>query len=186
MSEESAGRRRRRANAQQRRLAAEREALWEARALSVAESVPEADFSPGVRAALEQIIAEEEQGSPAPLARVAERGVGYGTGDELAALAARHGVTLEALAARPDLPLEIVRALGQREADGSLSSDCPPALLAEVSRVLRAPIAEVAQTLQAERDSGETRSFAAIITMAPSLSEEQRRHWLALLAADPA
>jgi hypothetical protein len=37
-----------------------------------------------------------------------------------------------------------------------------------------------------ERDSGQARSFAAIITMAPSLSEEQRRHWLALLAADPA
>jgi hypothetical protein len=146
MSEESAGGRRRRAKAYQRRLAAEREALWEASALSVTESVPEADFSPGARAALEQIIAEEEQASPGPLARVAERGVGYGTSDDLAALAARHGVTLEALA-RLDLPLEIVRALGQREADGSLSSDCPPALLAEVSRVLRAPMAEVAQTL---------------------------------------
>src|SRR5262245_51743981 len=81
-------------------LAAEREALWEASALSPADSAPEVDLSPGVRAALEQIFPAEEP----RLGRVAERGVVYDTGatggaDEgIEALAGRYGMTLETLA----------------------------------------------------------------------------------------
>jgi hypothetical protein len=37
-----------------------------------------------------------------------------------------------------------------------------------------------------EQEPDEERSFAAVVRTAPSLSEEQRRHWLALLAAGPA
>jgi hypothetical protein len=46
----------------------------------------------------------------------------------------------------------------------------------------------VALALQAdgEQKSGYERTFASSISEAPSLSEEQRRHWLALLATDPA
>jgi hypothetical protein len=169
-------------------LASEREALWDASALSPA-ALPEAAFSPGVRAALEQIFGPQEQ---TRLGRVAEQGVTYkasgaaNTGGELngedglAALATQCGVTPEELAARLDLPVEFVRAR---------YSDCPPALLAEVAQVLRAPLAEVAQALRASSDAKErdqARTFVETISMAPSLSDEQRRHWLAILAADPA
>jgi hypothetical protein len=57
-------------------LAAEREALWDASALSPADSVPEADFSPGVRAALDHIFPAEQS----RLGRVAERSAIYGAG----------------------------------------------------------------------------------------------------------
>jgi hypothetical protein len=159
--------------------------LWEASALSSATSVPEAHLTAGVRAALEQLFGAEK--SPR-LGRVAERGAVFdaGTPDDagtgLAALAAHYGVTPETLATRLDLPLEIVRAQ---------FSECPPALLAEVARALQAPLAEVALALDMPRDDAEQdpqrdRSFATLISTAPSLSEEQRRSWLALLAADPA
>lgn len=165
--------------------ASEREALWEASALSPATALPEAALSPGARAALDHIFGEEEQPH---LRQVAERGVAYGAeaqatpiGEGLATLAAHYGLTLETLAARLDLPVEIAR---------EPFADCPPALLAEVARALRAPLAEVALALcgSAETDMQDTRadrSFAEIIRMAPSLSEEQRRHWLALLVSDP-
>jgi len=165
-------------------LAAEREALWEASALSPTDSVSEADLSPGVRAALEQIFPAEEP----RLGRVAERSASYATGttggaDEgIEALAGRYGVTLETLAARLDLSAEVLRAP---------CSDCPPALLVEVAKALRAPLAEVALVFCAgdvgdERKPDEERSFAESVRTAPSLSEEQRRRWLALLAAGPA
>jgi hypothetical protein len=155
--------------------------LWEASALSPASGVPEAHLSAGVRAALEQLFGEEES---LRLGRVAERGAVYGAGTPddagigLEALAANYGVAPESLAARLDLPLEIVRAQ---------FSDCPPALLAEVAQVLQAPLAEVALALGrpydgAGQDPRPDRSFATLISKAPSLSEEQRRHWLALLA----
>ena len=164
-------------------LAAEREALWEASALSPADGVPEADLSPGVRAALEQIFPAEEP----RLGRVAERGAvcdagATGGADEgIEALAGRYGVTLETLAARLDLSAEVLRAP---------CSDYPPALLVALTRALDAPMAEVALALSADDDGAqgpdEERSFAERVRMAPSLSEEQRRHWLALLATDPA
>jgi hypothetical protein len=164
-------------------LAAEREALWEASALSTANSVPEADFSPGVRAALDHIFPAEQP----RLGRVAERSAIYGAGatdgagEGLEALTDRYGVTLETLATRLDLSAEILRAP---------SSDCPPALLVEVAKALRTPMAEVALALSSNDDREHTpaqgHSFAERIRTAPSLTEEQRRRWLALLAADPA
>jgi hypothetical protein len=163
-------------------LAAEREALWAASELSPADSVPEADLSPGMRAALEQIFPAEEP----HLGRVAEQSAVYDAGatggaDEgVEALAGRYGLTLATLAARLDLSTEVVRAP---------CSDCPPALLVAVTRELGAPMAEVAQALHTDdgaQGPDEERSFAAVVRMAPSLSEEQRRHWLALLATDPA
>jgi hypothetical protein len=172
-----------RASAQE--LASEREALWEASALSPATSVPQAHFSAGVRAALEQIFGADEHPL---LGRVAERSVIYAAEarDNAAAglvtLAAGYDMTAETLAARLDLPLEIVHMQ---------FFDCPPALLAEVARALQAPLAEVSLAFATSRDSSEQRpqperSFVTLISEAPSLSEEQRRHWLALLAADPA
>jgi hypothetical protein len=91
-------------------------------------------------------------------------------------------VTLETLAARMSLTAEALRAP---------CSDCPPALLAEVARALPAPIAEVALALRPANDTvehapDEMRLFVELIKTAPSLTEEQRRHWIALLAADPA
>ncbi len=163
-------------------LATERDALWEASALSPANSVLEADLSPGVRAALDHIFPAEQP----RLGRVAERSAVYdagatdGAGEGLEALADRYGVTLETLATRLDLSAEILRAP---------SSDCPPALLVEVAKALRAPMAEVALALRSNDDREHTpdqdRSFAERIRTAPSLTEEQRRRWLALLAADP-
>jgi hypothetical protein len=163
-----------------RELAREREALKEASALSPANTVPEAQLSPGVRVALERIFGADEQPR---LGRVAERSAVYGAvdvaGGGLPTLASSYGVTLEALAERMDLSVDVVR---------TPFSDCPPALLAEVAQALRAPLAEVALALQAdgEQKSGYERTFASSISEAPSLSEEQRRHWLALLATDPA
>jgi hypothetical protein len=164
-------------------LALERDALWDASALSAADSVPEADFSPGVRAALEQLFPAKEP----HLGRVAEQGAVYtaaatGSADEgIEALASRYGMTLETLATRLDLSVGILRAP---------SSDCPPALLAEVAKALRAPLAEVALALRADADRehapDQDRSFAERVRTAPSLTEEQRRRWLTLLAADPA
>jgi hypothetical protein len=164
-------------------LAAEREALWEASALSPEGSVSETNLSPGVRAALEQIFPAEEP----RLGRVAEQSAVYDAGatggaDEgIEALAGRYGITLETLAARLDLSAEVLRAP---------CSDCPPALLVAVTRALAAPMAEVALALHADDDGSQEpddeRSFAERVRMAPSLSEEQRHHWLALLATDPA
>ena len=57
-------------------LAAERDALWDASALSPAGSASEADFSPGVRAALDQIFPAEQP----RLGRVAERSAVYDAG----------------------------------------------------------------------------------------------------------
>jgi transcriptional regulator with XRE-family HTH domain len=157
--------------------------------------------------ALERIFAAE---TPVRLGRVAEQSVGYGgavgaaTGGQaseddgagVAALAARHGVTLETLAARMDLSPAILRALAAGEANGGVTlTDLPPALLAQFAGALDAPLAEVAQALQApSEDNGQAptddrrlagSAFVDLITMAPSLSEAQRRHWQALLAADP-
>jgi hypothetical protein len=164
-------------------LAAERDALWEASALSPADSVPEAGFSLGVHAALDHIFPAEQP----RLGRVAERSAVYGAGapdgagEGLEALADRYGVTLETLATRLDLSAEVLRAP---------SSDCPSALLVEVAKALRAPMAEVALALRADNDRGQAPnqdgSFAERVRTAPSLTEEQRRRWLALLAADPA
>jgi hypothetical protein len=163
-------------------LAAERDALWDASARSPAGSASEADFSPGVRAALDQIFPAEQP----RLGRVAERSAVYGAGtadgdaEGLEALAGRYGVTLETLATRLDLSAEVLR---------TPSSDCPPALLVEVAKALRAPMAEVALALRADDDHkhapDQDRSFAERVRTAPSLSEEQRRRWLALLAANP-
>jgi hypothetical protein len=163
-------------------LAAERDALGDASALSPANSVSEADFSPGVRAALDQVFPAEQP----RLGRVAERSAVYdagapdGAGEGLETLAGRYGVTLETLATRLDLSAEVLRAPG---------SDCPPALLVEVAKVLRAPMAEVALVLRADDNHEQTpeqdRSFAERVRAAPSLTEEQRRRWLTLLAADP-
>ncbi|HEY7091663.1 MAG TPA: hypothetical protein VH393_00695 [Ktedonobacterales bacterium] len=164
-------------------LAVERDVLWDASALSPAGSVPEADFSPGVYAALDHIFPAEQP----RLGRVAERSAVYdaggadGSGEGLEALADRYGVTLETLATRLDLSAEVLRAP---------SADCPPALLAEVAKALRAPMAEVALALRADDDRehapGQDISFAERVRTAPSLTEEQRRRWLALLAAGPA
>jgi hypothetical protein len=110
-------------------------------ALPPAGSVPEADFSPGVRAALDQIFPAEQS----RLGRVAERSAIYGAGATDGA-----GAGLEALADRYGVTLAL-RADNDRE---------------------HAP------------DQGH--SFAERVRMAPSLTEEQRRHWLALLAANPA
>jgi len=121
-------------------LAAEREALWEASALSPAGSLSKADLSPGVRAALEQIFPAEES----RLGRVAEQSAVYdtratGSADEgIEALAGRYGVTLATLATRLDLSAEVLRAP---------CSDFPPALLVAVTRGLGAPMAEVALEL---------------------------------------
>jgi len=163
-------------------LAAEREALWDASALSPADSVPEADFSPGVRAALDHIFPAEQS----RLGRVAERSAIYGAGatdgagEGLEALADRYGVTLETLATRLDLSAEVLRAP---------NADCPPALLVEVAKALHAPMAEVALALRSNDDHehapDQGHSFVERIRTAPSLTEEQRRRWLALLAADP-
>jgi hypothetical protein len=57
-------------------LAAERDALWDASALSPANSVPEADFSSDVRAALDQIFPAEQS----RLGRVDERSAVYDAG----------------------------------------------------------------------------------------------------------
>ena len=109
------------------------------------DSVSEADFSPGVRAALDHIFPAEQP----RLGRVAERSAIYGAGatdgagEGLEALADRYGVTLETLATRLDLSAEVLRAP---------SSDCPPALLVEVAKALRAPMAEVALALRADDD----------------------------------
>lgn len=164
-------------------LAAERDALWDASALSPADGVLEADFSPGVLAALDQIFPAEQS----RLGRVAERSAVYGAGatdgagEGLEALAGRHSMTLETLAARLDLSAEVLRAP---------SSDCPPALLVEVAKALRAPMAEVALALHADDDREQAHdqdgSFAERVRTAPSLTEEQRRRWLTLLAAEPA
>jgi hypothetical protein len=90
-------------------------------------------------------------------------------------------MTLETLATRLDLSAEVLRAP---------SADCPPALLVEVAKALRAPMAEVALALRADDDRehapDQDHSFAERVRAAPSLTEEQRRRWLALLAADPA
>jgi hypothetical protein len=120
------------------------------------------------------------------LGRVAERSAIYGTGaaggagEGLEAPADRYGVTLEPLATRLDLSAEVLRAP---------CSDGPPALLAEVAKASRAPMAEVALALRADDDCehapDQNHSFAEKVRTAPSLTEEQRRHWLALLAADP-
>jgi hypothetical protein len=165
-------------------LAAERDALWDASALSPAGSIPEADFSPGVHAALDQIFPAEEQPQ---LGRVAERSSVYnagatdGSGEGLEALADRYGVTLETLATRLDLSVEVLRAT---------RSGCPPALLVEVAKALRAPMAEVALALRADKGRehapDQDHSFAERVRTAPSLTEEQRRRWLTLLADDPA
>ncbi|HEY7020392.1 MAG TPA: hypothetical protein VH349_04690 [Ktedonobacterales bacterium] len=153
-------------------LAAERDALWDVSMLSPADTVPEADFSPGVRAALDQIFPAEQS----RLGRVAERSAIYGAGEGLEALTNRYGVTLETLATRLDLSVEVLRAP---------NSDCPPALLVEVAKALRAPMAEIALALRADDERKQDRSFAERVRTAPSLTEEQRRRWLALLAADP-
>jgi hypothetical protein len=166
-------------------LTTEREELWEASALLSADSAAESELSPGVRAALEQLFGAGEQPR---LRRVAERGAIYatettdGAGEGVEALASRYGVTLETLTARMNLTAEALRAP---------CSDCPAVLLAEVARALPAPIAEVALALRPANDNDrqapdESRPFAEIIKTAPSLTEEQRRHWLALLAANPA
>jgi hypothetical protein len=88
---------------------------------------------------------------------------------------------LETLATRLEFSAEVLRAPG---------SDCPPALLVEVAKALRAPLAEVALALRADNDRehapDQERSFAERVKTAPSLTEEQRRRWLTLLAADPA
>jgi len=201
---------RQRSKAQPRELASDDDALWDESALSAAGAVPEEAFSPGVRVALERIFAAE---TPARLGRVAEQSVGYGgaegataggqasedDGAGVAALAARHGVTLETLAARMDLSPAILRALAAGEANGGVTlTNLPPALLAQFAGALDAPLAEVAQALQApSEDNGQAptdatddrrlagSAFVDLITMAPSLSEAQRRHWLALLAANP-
>ena len=120
------------------------------------------------------------------LGRVAEQGAIYatetteGAGEGIEALASRYSVTLEMLAARVQLTADALRAP---------CSDCPPALLAEVARALPAPIAEVALALRPANDHDtqardRTNTFVEVIKTAPSLSEEQRRHWLALVAAD--
>src|SRR5262245_6268246 len=112
-------------------LAAERDALWDASAISPTDSVPEADFSQGVRAALYHIFPAGQS----HLGRVAERSAVYsagatdGSGEGLEALADRYGVSLETLATRLDLSAEVLRAP---------SSDCPPALLVDVAKALRA------------------------------------------------
>jgi hypothetical protein len=112
---------------------------------------------------------------------VYDAGAPDGAGEGLEALADRYGVTLETLATRLDLSAEVLCAPG---------SGCPPALLVEVAEALRAPMAEVALALRADNDREHTpdqdRSFAERVRMVPSLTEEQRRHWLTLLAADPA
>ena len=123
-------------------LAAERDALWDASALSPAGSASEADYSPGVRAALDQIFPADT-----PPGRVAERSAVYDAGatdgarERLEALTDRYSVTLETLATRLDLSAEVLR---------TPSSDCPPALLVEVAKALRAPMAEVALALRAD------------------------------------
>ena len=103
-----------------------------------------------------------------------------GAGEGLEALADRYGVTLETLATRLDLSAEVLRAP---------NADCPPALLVEVAKALHAPMAEVALALRSNDDHehapDQGHSFAERIRTAPSLTEEQRRRWLALLAADP-
>jgi hypothetical protein len=171
-------------NANVQDLTTERKELWEASALSPAGSVSEGELSPGVRAALEQLFGAGKQPR---LGRVAEQGAIYaaettdGPGEGIETLASRYGVTLETLAARMNLTAEALRAP---------CSDCPPALLAEVARALPAPVAEIALALRPANDHNtqapdETNTFIEVIKTAPSLIEEQRRHWLALLAADP-
>lgn len=163
-------------------LAAERDALWDASARAPAGSASEADFSPGVRAALDQIFPAEQP----RLGRVAERSAVYDAGatdgarERLEALTDRYSVTLETLATRLDLSAEVLR---------TPSSDCPPALLVQVAKALRAPMAEVALALRAdegrEHAPDQGHSFAERVRTTPSLTEEQRRRWLALLAANP-
>ena len=136
-------------------LATEREPLWEASAPAPADGAAETGLSPGVRAAVEAIFGKQES----RLRRVAERGAADGSGtphDVWGALAARYGMPLETLAERLDLSVEVIR---------SPFDDCPPALLAAVALALRAT-------------SGSGAAFAEVIRMAPSLTEEQRRHWL--------
>jgi hypothetical protein len=155
-------------------LVAEREALWAASALSSAGSVSESDLSPGVRFALEALFPAEEP----RLGRVAEQSAVYDAG---ATGGVDEGIAaLETLATHIGLSAEVLRRVP--------CSDCPPALLVAVTRALDAPLAEVALALRADDglQEPEERSFAERVRVALSLSEEQRCHWLALLAADPA
>lgn len=151
--------------------------------------------SPGTLRALDTLFGEERTGRsalPAQTNMVAERGASYAVDAETAggllALARTRGVSLPALAAAADLPIEVLAWL---DGKGSPHDEPPAALLARLSAALGIGPARVAATLRhgGETDSGPNApvsapspSYRDLITTHPALTPVQRERWLALLA----
>jgi hypothetical protein len=132
-------------------------------------------LAPDTVRALDILFAAEPTDEQAHLARVAEQPAEYVAGRGLLAAAHAKGISTHALAAATDLSPQLLSLLDTKTVTGA---EVPPALVARLGGALGLPPTQVKGLLRrAEAPALPAEGLRELLTMHPSLRDEQRARW---------